>query len=199
MPHRRGSGDAHGRLQPVGKTSRAFGNGGAILFPAFRNLFEDRPEAGPAPFVGRRKVRAGKNRLLVRRQKNRHGPAAVSLIHGDGGLHVDLIEIRAFFTVNLDADVVTIHERGDLVVLERFPLHDVAPMTSGIPNGQEKGLIFFLGQIESFLSPGMPIHRVVGVLQQVRARLVNETVRRPGRVRISHGTDSSTGQKYGST
>ena len=174
LPHRRGSGDAHGRLQPTGKTSRAFGNGCAILFPAFGNLFEDGPKARPAPFINRRKVRAGKIGLLVRRQKNRHGPAAVSLIHGDGGLHVDLIEIRAFFTVNLDADVVTIHERGDLVVLKRFPLHDVAPMTGGIPNGQEERLIFFLGQIESFLSPGMPSHRVVGVLQQVGTCLVNE-------------------------
>ena len=199
MPHRRGSGDAHGRLQPVGKTRGAFGNGRAIAFPAFGDFFEDRSEARPAPFIGRREVRAGEDRLLVRRQKHRHGPAAVSLVHGDGGLHVDLIEIRTFLTIHLDAHVIAIHERGDLLVLERFPLHDVTPMTSGIPDRQEQGLILILGQPERFLTPGIPIHRVVGMLQQVGACFVNETVRRTGRVRISHGPDSSTGRKNGST
>jgi hypothetical protein len=53
----------------------------------------------------------------------------------------------------------------------------MAPVTSGIADGKENGLVFAACFIESRLAPGKPIDGIVGVLTKIRALLVNESVR----------------------
>jgi hypothetical protein len=38
--------------------------------------------------------------------------------HGDGGLHVELVDVGAFLAVDLHADEVGVHLRGDRRVLK---------------------------------------------------------------------------------
>jgi hypothetical protein len=69
-----------------------------------------------------------------------------------------------------------VHQAGHLRILEGFVLHHVAPVTGGVADRQEDRLILLFGDSESLLPPRIPIHGVVGVLQQVGALLVLKTV-----------------------
>jgi hypothetical protein len=63
-------------------------------------------------------------------------------------------------------------------------LHDMAPVTGGVADRQQNRLVLRLGVIEHFLTPGLPVDRVVLVLQEIRAGFFAETV---GLERIDHG------------
>jgi hypothetical protein len=43
----------------------------------------------------------------------------------------------------------------------------MAPMAGCIPNANQYGFIFRFGFIEGFFTPGVPVNRVMGMLQQV--------------------------------
>src|SRR5471030_3417171 len=128
-----------------------------------------------APAILRREIGAAEEGLQAGREPDRHGPAAAA---GSGlhERHVDALYIRPLFAVHFDGHVVAIQERGDLVVFKRLALHHVAPVTGGIADGKEDGLIFGAGLFECFRPPGVPVHRIVGVLEQVGALLVGEPV-----------------------
>jgi hypothetical protein len=49
-------------------------------------------------------------------------------------------------------------------------------MAGGIADGKEDGFVFLFRADEGFLSPGIPIHRVVGVLEQIGTFLVDQPV-----------------------
>ncbi len=52
----------------------------------------------------------------------------------------------------------------------------MAPMAGGITYGQEDGPVLLLGPLEGLLPPGIPVHRIVGMLQKVRALLIRKTI-----------------------
>jgi hypothetical protein len=54
----------------------------------------------------------------------------------------------------------------------------VAPVTGGIANGKEDGLVLAASFFKRLVSPRIPVHRIVGVLEEVRALFVDETVGR---------------------
>ena len=71
---------------------------------------------------------------MIRREKNRHRPSTMALIHGSGGLHVDFIDIRPFFAIDFDIDKIPVHQISDGVIFKRLPFHHVAPVASRIAN-----------------------------------------------------------------
>ena len=146
-----------------------------IGFPGRGDLRKDGGEAGaPLARLGR-KVRPAEKRLQIGRHPHRHGPAAAA----GGGLHeghVDAVHVGPLFAIHLDGHETLVQDRGDALVLERFALHDVAPVAGGVTHGKEDGLVLAARFVERFRSPRIPIHRVVGVLQQVRTLLVGQPV-----------------------
>ncbi len=54
--------------------------------------------------------------------------------------------------------------------------HDVAPVAGGVADGEEDRLVFLARLGERLLAPGIPVDRVVGVLEEVRALLGGEVV-----------------------
>ena len=50
----------------------------------------------------------------------------------------------------------------DALVFERFALHHMAPMASGITHGKENRLVFAPGFFEGFIAPRVPIDRDYG-------------------------------------
>ena len=128
------------------------------------------------PVLGR-VVGAAEERLPLRGQEHGHGPAA-PLGEQLDGVHVDLVQVRPLLPVDLDADEVLVHQRGDGLVLEGLVLHHVAPVAGRVADAQKDRLVFRPGLGECLLSPRVPVHRVAGVLQQVRARLVGQAVHR---------------------
>ena len=140
------------------------------------------PNAGmPWRSVGR-EVGAAEERSQVRREEDAHRPAA-GAGHGLDGGHVDVVEVRPLLAVHLDADEVLVHERGDLGVLEALALHDVAPVARRVADREEDRPVLALRPLERLGAPRVPVDRVVGVLEQVRARLVRQPVRHGAKCR----------------
>jgi hypothetical protein len=52
----------------------------------------------------------------------------------------------------------------------------MAPMTGSITYTNQDGFVFIPGSLQCLLSPRIPINRIVRVLYQVRAALVNEFI-----------------------
>src|SRR5262245_6540172 len=120
-------------------------------------------------------IRATVKGLSVGRQEHRQGPTSTDPEH----LHhmlVDLVEVWALLTVDLDIHKMPIHDLGDGFGLEGFALHHMAPMAGGVANAEQNGFVLRLGLRQSFLTPGVPIHRIMGMLEEVRARLMNQAV-----------------------
>ncbi len=89
----------------------------SIEFPSGGDLFENGGKPGAAEFVFRGKVGGTDHRFQVGREPNIHRPAPASRGGLDEG-HVDTVHIGAFLAVDLHADKLLIHDRGDLLVLE---------------------------------------------------------------------------------
>ena len=52
----------------------------------------------------------------------------------------------------------------------------MAPMTGGVADGEEDGLALGAGFRERLFAPGVPVHRIVRVLQKIRRLLMREAV-----------------------
>jgi hypothetical protein len=53
----------------------------------------------------------------------------------------------------------------------------MAPMASGVADGEKDWLVLLPCQAKSLFRPGMPVHRVVSVLQEVGTFLGDQAVR----------------------
>ena len=91
-------------------------------------------------------------------------------------VHVDLVDIRPLFPVDLDAHKVRVHQFGDVGILKGFMRHDMAPMAGGVADGDEERLVLSLGFGERLITPRVPINRVIGMLAQVEAGLGGKAV-----------------------
>ena len=131
------------------------------------------PEQGQQ--VGPWQVGAAPERLTVGRHEHRHGPAALPGHRGGGG-HVDRVNIRALFPVDLDRHETLGQCRGHLLVLEGLVSHHVTPVASGIPHRQKDRDVAAARFGEGLLAPLPPVHGVGFVLAQVGAERARETV-----------------------
>src|SRR5579875_3721204 len=151
----------------------------AVFFIGDCHALQHAREAGHnfapiAPVVGW-EVRTGVKGATIGGQEDGHGPATL-LGQRLYGLHVEAINIRALFAVYLDADKMLIHEPRDLLVLEGLAFHHMAPVAGGVADAEQDGFIFGPCFFESFLAPGIPVNRIMSMLQQIRACLVNKAV-----------------------
>ena len=97
---------------------------------------------------------------------------------------VELIEIRPLLTVDLDVDEVLVHQGGDCGILEALVGHDVAPVARGVADRQQDWLVAGAGLGERGLVPGLPMHRVLAVLQQIGAGRLAKTIAQVGHVQL---------------
>ena len=147
----------------------------AALAPGRVDGLEEAGEAGTSVGILRWEIGAPEEGLAVRRQEERHGPAALA---GEGlhGGHVDAVDVGTLLAVDLDVDEVLVHDVGGLARLEGFVGHDVAPVAGAVAHRKEDGLVLGAGLLEGLIAPGVPVDGVLGVLQQVGAGFVREAV-----------------------
>ena len=126
------------------------------------------------PVVGRI-VRAGVERFTVRGEEDRHRPPAMPG-HRLRRLHVDGVDVRALLAVDLDADEVLVHQRGDRVVLERLALHDVAPVACRVADTQQDRATVRARQRQGGIAPRPPVYRILRMLKQIGAGFGSEMV-----------------------
>ena len=104
--------------------------------------------------------------------------------HGLAGLHVDRVEVRPFLAVELDRHEALIHQRRDLGILERLAFHHVTPVAGRVADREQQRPVLLARASQRLLAPGVPVHRVVLVLEQVGGGLVcqaiGHVVRLPG-------------------
>jgi hypothetical protein len=135
----------------------------ALLGPNLVNPARDPIKARHATPIRRRVVSARVERHELRRQEHRHRPSTIAAIEPHGGRHIDLVEIRPLFPIDLDRHEVLVQELGDLLVLEALALHHVAPMTGRVADRQEDRFVLLLGFLQRFFAPGIPVHGIVHV------------------------------------
>ena len=102
-------------------------------------------------------------RAAVGRTDRVQGPATLT-VQLERGVHVDLVDVGAFLSVDLDADEGLVHSRGDLRILEGLALHHVAPVAGAVADRDEQRLVFGPRAIEGLVAPGIPVDRIVLVL-----------------------------------
>ena len=137
---------------------------------------QDLPKRGHTVPRFRREVGTPIKESAVRGQKCGKGPSAPP----DAGLncpHIDGVDVRPFLPVHLDVHEAVVHDGGGHFVLEGFPLHDMAPVAGRIADGEENGLVLLPSPGQGFLPPWVPIHRVLGVLKEVGAGFLGQSVR----------------------
>ena len=171
-----------------------FDDGLAILADAVGCFFPDLVDSlhqgekaggGAAVAVAGGEVRAAEDRLRLGGQKHAHRPTPAAAGAGElvvdlQGGHVDAVDVRPLFAVHLDADEMLVEVGRNLVVQKRLPLHHMAPVATGIAHREKNQFPLLLRLGQRLVPPGIPVHRVVGMLQQIRARLLRQAVRRFG-------------------
>ncbi len=151
-------------------------HGGTTALPSVGHGHQHLIEAGQAVVRPRRPVSAAEKRLAFRREKHRQRPAAAAGQHLHR-VHIDLIQIETLLPIDLDAYETLVQQPGDFGIFKSIMGHHVAPMTGGITDRQEDWLLLGPGQGQRLGIPGPPIHRVSGVLEEVRAQFVGKVVR----------------------
>src|SRR5690606_10341136 len=92
---------------------------------------------------------------------------------------------RALLAVDLDVDEQLVHQRRDLFVFEALMSHHMAPVAGRVADREKDRLVLLARLAQRLFAPGVPIDRVVGMLQQVGARLVRQSVRHGGNLQWS--------------
>ena len=147
----------------------------ALLGPEAIEVLDQRREAGASRHVLGREVGPGVPRLAVGGQPHRVRPTAVPG-HQLRHLHVDLVDVGAFFPIDLHADESAVEELGDAGTLEGLPLHHVTPVAGRVADGEEDRSIELASARERLVPPRVPVDRVAGVLAEVGTRLENQAV-----------------------
>ena len=147
------------------------------MFPVVaRRSLQDLGETRAPKAVIRREIGPAVIRLFVGRQEHRQGPAPANSEHLHDVL-VDLIQIRTLLAVDFDIDEILVHEFGDVLAFEGFMLHHMTPVACRVADAEQNGLVFCLGFGQGRLAPCMPIHRIMGVLAEIRTGLMNQAIR----------------------
>ena len=173
-----GSGSARSRRP---RPSRARVAGGALAdllafaLEGVDDRFHHHPEARHAAALVRREVGAAVEGHAVGVEEDGHRPAAVAG-HRLHRLHVDRVDVGALLAVDLDVDEVLVHVGGGLVVLEGLALHHVAPVAGRVADREQDRPVLLAGPLQRLGAPGVPVDRVVAVLEQVGAGLLGEAV-----------------------
>ena len=168
------------RIQPRhGRAKRAFmaAHACAVFLVMSGDALQYFAETGHPHARCRREVSAGKKRrVTVRRERHGQRPAAGPLGQELMRGLVDFVEVRAFLAVDFDAHKQFVHARGDGFVFKTLALHDMTPVARRVANRQQNRLVLVARLLQRDIAPRLPVHRVVRVLQKIRAGLVAKRV-----------------------
>ena len=136
----------------------------AVVGPQPGDRCQNLPERRHIIAAHRREICASPKWRPLRRQEYAHRPAPLPG-HSDHGIHVNTVQVRSFFPVHFDIDKMLVHHPGGVWVFEGFMFHDMAPVAGCVANAQKDRFIFLARFLQRFISPGVPVHRVIGMLE----------------------------------
>jgi hypothetical protein len=94
------------------------------------------------------------------------GPTALTG-HGQARGHVGLVEIRAHFAVNFNANPPGIEDFRDFRIVKNFVGHNMAPVAGSVANRYQQPFALGCSPLQEFGTPLIPVNGLVGVLLQV--------------------------------
>ena len=136
------------------------------VLPAFRHSVQQGQKPGLPERIVFGQIGGSKKGLLLRRHDNGEGPAAAAG-YGGADLHVYRVHIRPLLPVHLDRNKVPVQNFRHLPVLKGLVGHHMAPVTGGVADAEKNRLVLLLRPLKSFLTPGIPVHRILPVLAQI--------------------------------
>jgi hypothetical protein len=173
----------------VGDRGALLRDGVAPLGPRLPDGVEQLAEVLP------RVVGAAVERVAVGREEARHGPATLPRQRGRGR-HVHRVDVGPLLAVDLHGHEAGVHGLRDTVVLERLVRHDVAPVARRVPDRQQDRHVATAGLGERVVAPLPPVHRVLRVLEKVRARRSREAVGHALHPRTTVATAARRGTRW---
>ena len=151
---------------------------GTALAVVLRDAAQDLAERRQAVACVLREISAAEKRHLVAGgQEHGQWPAAAALRQQLVRELVDAVEVGPLLAVHLHVDEQLVHQRRGRLVLEGLVRHDVAPVAGGVADREQDRLGGSARALERLRAPGMPVHGVRGVLQEIGAGLAREPVR----------------------
>ena len=167
--------DLADRAEPGPRLRRALADLLALALEGVDHGFHHHPEARHAAALVGWEVGAAIERHALGVEEDGHRPAAVAA-HRLHRLHVDGVDVGPLLAIDLDADEVLVHVGGGLRVLEGLALHHVAPVAGGVADGEQDRPVLLTRPGQGLRAPGVPVDRVLAVLEEVRAGLLGEPV-----------------------
>ena len=147
----------------------------AALAPRLRDRLQQLPEARDPVTRLRREVRARVERSPVGRQEHRGRPAALAG-HRHARVHRQRVDVGALLPVDLHVHEEVVHDLRRRGVGERLVLHHVAPVARAVADRDEERPVLGPRSLERLVAPRVPVDRVRGVLEEVRAGRAGEAV-----------------------
>ena len=124
-------------LEPAQHAVLELGHLCAMFAIGARHSCQHIGETRPPVTRGVREIGAAEIRhLILRGEEHGQRPAAVGLREQLVGGLIDLVEVGAFFAIDLDVDEQAVHERGDGRIGEGLVGHHMAPMAGRIADRQ---------------------------------------------------------------
>lgn len=90
--------------------------------------------------------------------------------------HIYAVYVRALLLVHLDGDEIPVQNVRRLRVLKALVRHDVAPVAGAVADAQKDGLVLVPGFLKGLAAPGVPVHGIFRVLQEIGAGLAGQVV-----------------------
>ena len=148
---------------------------GPVIFPFFMDHTEQFPQSDHTACGVLRKVGGRKERLLVGCHEDAGRPTAAA---GERltDRHVDGVNIRSLLLVHLDGNKIPVQKLRDLLILKALMGHDMTPVAGAVSDAEKDRFILLSGPTERLLTPGIPLYRILRVLEQIGACLVFQMV-----------------------
>ena len=161
-----------------------------LLRVSIGNAQQHAPKAGTPVAVLRRKVCAAIKRLSVRRKERRQRPAALPA-HCLHSRLIPAVNVRTLVPIHLHRNKMLVHNRRNLRIVIRLPIHHMAPVAPYRANIEEHGLVLALRRRKRLGSPLVPLDGLMHGRPQVGRRGVGKGVEGGG-----HDSSVNRGEEH---
>ena len=155
----------------------------ALRAPGLRHPQQQFVEPRQAVARALREIGAAEEGLALGGEEHRQRPAARAPGQQLVGCLIDPVDVGSLLPVDLDVDEMPVHQRGGVVVFEAFVRHYMAPVAGRVADRQQDRPLARARQSQRLGAPGVPgvpVHRVGGVLLQIGAGFVGQTIAHAG-------------------
>ncbi len=154
------------RVQKRRDVARRFQQSAPPAAPLRRDGGEQRDEPWLPVRILARDVGRGEKWLLRGGHDDAQRPAAAAgerRAHG----HIYAVYVGALLAIDLHGDIVFVQHLRHARVFKGFPLHDVTPVTGGVPYAEENGLVLAPRLFKRGFAPRIPINGIFRVLAEI--------------------------------